>query len=103
VPANKTWLIDQFTISLGKRLATNAQFVVQLRPFSTQTWQTILEGSVDSTGTSEQDLSPPEGRPLAIPEKTDVRVRVLSVGANDTNIYINSAGLLVNKLGRNLK
>lgn len=103
VPANKTWLIDKLTVSLEKKTAGACVVEIQVKPFSTGTWQTINSFGLTSVGSSNSDQSPPPGRPFAIPGKTDIRVRITEADASDLQVTANAGGFLINSDGSALR
>ena len=95
VPANKSYFIDTTFVSILFPKSAVATLKIQTREASTNTWKTkITLGSISDGGTMTS-LNPPDGRPLMISEKTDIRVRVTFVDTTDVEINANIGGFVV--------
>jgi hypothetical protein len=95
VPAGKRWLVDTAYTSILKQQSATAVVEYQIKLFGSNTWQTILRVGSVTQGTNQADASPRGARPFVVPEKTDIRLRVTSVSANDIEVNGNIAGFLV--------
>lgn len=97
VPAGKSLLLDTISISALRSNAGAAEVDGQIKLFSTKTWRTLLALGAVTTGTSQSKYDVPSGRYVRIPEKTDVRLRIVAASANNMFISSNVAGYLVDE------
>lgn len=82
VPAGKTAYLSHWYATLGKAQTTIAEITLDMREFDSA-WQTKELISL-SNSSGDFSLHYPEYRTVSA--KTDIRVRVRSVSANDTNV-----------------
>jgi hypothetical protein len=90
VPHNNTFLLDRISIHMSRANngAGSCQVALQTREVGTSTWRNREFYSITNDGGQDEDYP----YPIKINGFTDVRIRVVEVGANDTRVQAGFSG-----------